>query len=167
MKTTNEKIKNIFQTDTQTIECINDEKKNKLKQKKQDWWKNKGKKYNRFTLTLDAETNEKLELQSKLLGKRPSQLAKELLKQSLTETNDELIESNQLKQIRQKNIQETLQIFRGIANNINQIARGINEKRLTNPFKYYITGSEKKQILDTIENLENKFCSFITSNHKQ
>jgi hypothetical protein len=60
------------------------------------------------------------------------------------------------------NVKETLKIFRGLANNINQIAKNINEKKLMNNFfSNEITKEERQKILSSIEAIEKEFINFI------
>ena len=150
-------------------EQIKLEKETKNKEYKKSWWISKGKeKYKRITINFSDEEFKKIDTLSKKTKRKHSEVVKLACLNSLNDNQDKRVFNIDNKddiEEKQKLIQETLQVFRNLGTNINQITRNINEKRLMNNFfNNEITKEEKQKILSSIEEIEKEFTKFIQNN---
>lgn len=137
--------------------------------------KEKSKKNFRYTITYNKDEQILLEEdleKLKSFSKNNQYKLKDLIK--IKSLSKDTLKSEELeqKQVQEEQNQEKLQlikdtllIFRNIANNINQISKDINEKRLMNNFfSNEITKEEKQKILSSIQEIEKEFTKFIQNN---
>lgn len=127
----------------------------------QKTWETYKKKYHRLTINLSDDDDEILSKRAKALNRKKSSIAHAMVVRLLHEEDTFFMPSKDEAILKNKQIKEAFHIFRGLANNINQIARGLNERRLINPLKATLKPSEKKEILDTLEALEKAVLDFI------
>ena len=142
-----------------------EEKTQALEDYKKSWWNTKGKKYKRITVRFDEEDFIKIDVLVKRTKHTQAEVVKLACLNSLNNTNIPLESKDNIK-TKQDLIKQTLQVFRNLGTNINQISKDINERRLTggifsNP---NLTKQEKEQLFKTIVIMEEEFKKFIEKN---
>jgi len=132
---------------------IEQKRQEKLAKYKKEWWVKDAKKYNRFILNFNKEDNALLEQKAKELNKPKSLVAKEIIISSL-KNNKINIDSKEDIEKRHKLVQDVISAVNGIGNNVNQIAKIVNERRLFST-NYNLTKKERNKMLDICQELED------------
>ena len=122
---------------------------------KKAWWeKNKGR-YKRCMVSLSGENLEKLEELEKVTGYKKGEILKKAICSALS---DEKLVLGSLTSEKEKKEQigSILRVLGGIGTNINQIAHGLNARRLTGSiFGGELKKDERERIMKACEELES------------
>ena len=126
---------------------------NKQEYQQEYWKKNKGK-YHRFTLNLSDGDFERLEELEKVTGYKKQEILKKALKSALSDEKLVLgIETREKEEKEQ--IGAILRVLGGIGTNINQVAHGLNTRRLAGSILGgELKKDERQRIMRACEELE-------------
>jgi hypothetical protein len=140
---------------------IHEEKKQKTKQYKKDWWSKKGKQYKRITSSYSKEDYELIQTLAKKLKRKESEIVSIATMRALKEEKI-YIEPQENIEAKQSLIRKTLFEISRIGTNINQIARDFNERRLFSN-NNNLTREEKERMLEATEKLEETLINLINN----
>jgi len=140
---------------------IQQEKEQKTKQYKKDWWSNKGKQYKRITSSYSKEDYDLIQTLAKKLKRKESEIVSVATMRALKEEKIH-IEPQENIEAKQSLVKETLTSINRIGTNINQIARDFNERRLFSN-NNNLTREEKERMLEATEKLEETLINLINN----
>ena len=100
-----------------------------LKEYHKAYWQKNKQKYKRCMVSLSDENIRRLEDLEKATGLKKGKILKKAIESAL---NDEklVLDSVEREKAEQEHIEAIMRVLGGIGTNINQIARGVNERRL-------------------------------------
>jgi len=140
---------------------IQQEKEQKTKQYKKDWWSKKGKQYKRITSSYSKEDYDLIQTLAKKLKRKESEIVSVATMRALKEEKIH-IEPQENIEAKQSLVKETLTSINRIGTNINQIARDFNERRLFSN-NNNLTREEKERMLEATEKLEETLINLINN----
>ena len=140
---------------------IQQEKEQKTKQYKKDWWSKKGKQYKRITSSYSKEDYDLIQTLAKKLKRKESEIVSVATMRALKEEKIH-IEPQENIEAKQSLVKETLTSINRIGTNINQIARDFNERRLFSN-NNNLTREEKERMLEATEKLEETLINIINN----
>ena len=124
-----------------------------LKEYHKAYWQKNKQKYKRCMVSLSDENIRRLEDLEKATGLKKGKILKKAIESAL---NDEklVLDSVEREKAEQEHIEAIMRVLGGIGTNINQIARGVNERRLAGSFFKNAKKDERARILEACEELE-------------
>ena len=125
-----------------------------LKEYHKAYWQKNKQKYKRFSVSLSDENLKRLEELEKATGFKRGEILKKAITSALSDEKL-VLGSVERGKAEQERIEAILRILGGIGTNINQIAKGINARRLAGSFFKNAKKDERARILEACEELEN------------